>query len=204
MLGGRLSCACSHLPPSSFHILFILHLLNSCTTCSLPFHWRHGGAHEQHRFLCHQGSGSAFLFSLSSSQYVGVQITIELAKILHGPDYSYYLPSPMNFHVQLFKDRNGIRRHSGSGSLTLQNSDIALQFLREYGGGSKLPNGKPPLKFVERLVKFSKSNHPARPDIVRDITHRPYADPLLAKERERVAAEGRAREVGHLDSRKVL
>ena len=109
------------------------------------------------------------------------QLVEELAKVLHKPPYTEASALPLNFHVHLFKDRGGLKRHSGSGALTLPTSDAGARFLADYGN-LFLPM---PINNGGRRIKFMKSKRAARPEVVKSITSRPYIDPKTMEEKER-------------------
>jgi RNA-dependent RNA polymerase len=109
------------------------------------------------------------------------QLVQELAKVLHKPPYTEASALPLNFHIQLFKDRGGLKRHSGSGALTLPTSDAGVRFLADYGNAfsSLLIN------IGGRRLKFMKSRRVASREVVQSIRSRPYADPKTMEEKER-------------------
>ncbi|KAG6872879.1 hypothetical protein C0995_005737 [Termitomyces sp. Mi166 len=109
-------------------------------------------------------------------------LTNELSKILHGPRYSPSYPTPINFHVFLFKDKKGQRQHSGCGTLTLPSQQIGHKFLDEYGDGSATTSS---FTVGGRRVNFTTSRRMVRPEILESITRRPYVDPAAFEERER-------------------
>ncbi|KAF7339912.1 RNA-dependent RNA polymerase [Mycena venus] len=119
------------------------------------------------------------------------QLDAELATILHRQPYADFstVGGPVNFHVYLFKDRNGENMaHSGSGSLTLLR-DVALRFLQEYGEPEP-PNTGLPLKIFKiggRRVKFSPGRSTPRLEVVERILRFPYADPRVAEKKEQRA-----------------
>lgn len=104
-------------------------------------------------------------------------IIIGLAEILHGPSYTTFSPAPINFHVRLFKDKRGTRKHSGSGALTLPTTSVGDEFLREYGD-----RGRKKFSVGSRQVKFCVSRNGPRADIVESITRTPYLDPRAVEE----------------------
>ncbi|KAJ7630644.1 RNA-directed RNA polymerase 2 [Roridomyces roridus] len=90
----------------------------------------------------------------------------------------------INFSVFLFKDRYGRgQAHSGSGSLTLL-APVALRFLQEYG--EPLNGTLPPKSFHVggRRVRFSAGRSKPRTDVVDRLIRFPYADPVVAQQRE--------------------
>lgn len=113
-------------------------------------------------------------------------VTVEIAKIIHGDAYSSFSSFPLNFHVYLFKDKkkNTGFRHSGSGALTLPTVEVGHHFLTEYG--------KPSAKSMYlggRRVQFSASKSTPRGDVLETIKRRPYEDPKVLKERENRTAK---------------
>lgn len=108
------------------------------------------------------------------------QLVKELAEILHSSRYARFSSVPLNFHVYLFKDKRGQRKHGGSGTLTVPTDDIGRQFLTEYGEPS------PVLTCLVggRRIKFTKSRRQAREEVIQSINHRPYMDPRILEEKE--------------------
>ena len=104
----------------------------------------------------------------------------ELAKVLHKPPYTEASALPLNFHIHLFKDRRGLKRHSGSGALTLPTSDAGARFLADYGNALSMP-----INIGGRRLKFMESKRAARPEVVNTITSRPYIDPKVMEEKEK-------------------
>lgn len=117
-------------------------------------------------------------FSATSNEVIS-----HIADVLHSPSYASSPSSlPLNFHVRLFKDKRGTRTHSGSGALTLPSSEVALQFLQEYGEHS---SARKTCFVGGRRIKFTQSKNPARPDILASIQNRPYIEPKALEEREK-------------------
>jgi RNA-dependent RNA polymerase len=134
-------------------------------------------------FLC-----SKKLFRLAQNILQKNQVTVEIANILHGPEYSSAL---LNFDVRLFPKRGYGRRgqgHSGNGALTLPTEHLGLHFLRNYGG----PMAPKTLMIANRRIRFEKSKRVARLDVVETIRRLPYLDARALEEREKRAAELRA------------
>ncbi|KAK0465407.1 RNA-directed RNA polymerase 2 [Desarmillaria tabescens] len=104
-------------------------------------------------------------------------IIIGLAEILHGPSYTTFSEVPLNFHVRLFKDKKGTKKHGGSGALTLPTTSVGDEFLREYG-----EQGRKKFSVGSRQVKFCVSRKGPRADIVDSITRTPYLDPRAVEE----------------------
>lgn len=104
--------------------------------------------------------------------------------ILHSPNYARFSPIPINFHVQLFRDRKGNRIHGGSGTLTLPTADVGLELLREYG--PQVNGGLPPKSSIvdRRIIKFSQSSHNVQQKIVDRIVRQPYRDPRAIEEQQ--------------------
>ncbi|KAK7064480.1 RNA-dependent RNA polymerase [Favolaschia claudopus] len=117
------------------------------------------------------------------------QLDAELAKIFHRAPYaeSSTVTGPVNFHVYLFKGRDGgSKAHSGSGSLTLLRN-VALRFLQEYGEpGNKILPLKT-FKIGGRRVKFYPGKSTPRSEVVERILRFPYADPRVAEQKEQRA-----------------
>ncbi|KAK0246074.1 RNA-directed RNA polymerase 2 [Armillaria nabsnona] len=105
-------------------------------------------------------------------------IIIGLAEILHGPNYTTFSETPLNFHVRLHKDKRGTKKHGGSGSLTLPTTSVGDEFLREYG-----ERGPKKFSVGSRQVKFCVSRRGPRSDIVDNIARTPYLDPRAVEER---------------------
>jgi len=103
-----------------------------------------------------------------------------LAGVLHGPTFTHFSSTPLNFHIQLHQDKNPVRNHRGTGFLTLPRKDVGDHFLQIYGGdhpGQRIIVGK-------KTIFFSASKHPnGRTDVVQKVTHRPYQDPRVVQER---------------------
>ncbi|KAG5353249.1 hypothetical protein C0989_008984 [Termitomyces sp. Mn162] len=108
-------------------------------------------------------------------------LTNELSTILHGPRYSPYSSTPLNFHVNLYKDKKGHHQHSGCGTLTLPSQQIGQQFLDEYANATNFS-----FMIGGRRVHFAMSRHMARPEIVQSIARRPYIDPAALEEKNRI------------------
>ncbi|KAG6850830.1 hypothetical protein H0H93_008133 [Arthromyces matolae] len=114
------------------------------------------------------------------------RLAAELAEILHSRHFSGYSTVPINFHVVLFKDKKGHRQHSGSGILTLPSQEIGRKFLHDYSTSGNL-SPVHTVKVGNRLVKFGRSHRgEARPEVLEAITRRPYIDPAVVKESERI------------------
>lgn len=110
------------------------------------------------------------------------QLTIELAKILHGPRFQELSPLPFNFHVYLFKGNRGMGSHKGCGALTLPSTEIGNRFLSDYGEGMYRTSD---CVVGNRRIKFSPSKRSPRPEIVETIIRQPYIDPRVAEEKEK-------------------
>jgi RNA-dependent RNA polymerase len=112
------------------------------------------------------------------------EITRQIATALQAHSYTHFSNLPINFHVQLFRNRSG-RNHSRQGSLTLPSIDIGNKFLQEYGGHTSPKM----LSISGKRIKFCKSKRTARPEVVESIRHMPYEDPQAAEERESRASQ---------------
>ena len=119
--------------------------------------------------------------------YDQIQVIIELGVILHGPYFSDLSPVPINFHVHLHTDKKRLRKHSGTGILTLPTTECGDHFLELYG--SNPPSAT--LDLGGKIVMFKPSNRPSGPrsDVLKIITHLPYMDPRISEERKKRAAQ---------------
>lgn len=114
------------------------------------------------------------------------QVTEGLAKVLHGSLFAHLSPIPMNFHVQLHPERNGIRQHRGTGALTLPSRQIGEHFMDLYGS----QQSRNPLIIGRKTISVSVSRKPnGRRDVVEKITLHRYMDPYIEAERVRRVAE---------------
>lgn len=117
-------------------------------------------------------------------------VTAKIAGILHSPGYLHFSPQLLNFNVRLFRDKRGMRKHSGSGVLTLPSLDVANRFLYEYG-----TPGRGSVIVGQRQIKFSPGRGEARPDVLESIRRFPYVDPRVLEEQERKDLEIRGKQV---------
>lgn len=120
------------------------------------------------------------LWSVSS-----IQLTSELAKILHAGDYARLLPG-MNFNIFLKRNQNN-RGHAGWGFLTVPTMEIGQKFLSDYGG-----NSSKKVRLQGRAIIFSQSKTECRRDILERITTSPYIDPQVLQESEERASRLRS------------
>ena len=124
------------------------------------------------------------------------QVTSSLAEILHGSGYAKFSPMPLNFHVRLFKDKKGIRNHSGCGALTLPTEEVGHWFLDEYGERPIAMGSCPRVCAIgSKRIKFTLSRNKARLDVLESIRRRPYMDPQIVREKERRDAVFRSENV---------
>ncbi|KAK2461790.1 hypothetical protein APHAL10511_006253 [Amanita phalloides] len=106
-----------------------------------------------------------------------VQLTQELAKVLHSADYDKMWPR-MNFHVFLKRDKRN-SRHAGYGFLTLPTKEIGQKFLTDFGGVLKK------IQVQGRAITFSQSRREeCNPKILEMITQKPYIDPAALQASE--------------------
>ncbi|KAG5654750.1 hypothetical protein H0H81_003758 [Sphagnurus paluster] len=108
------------------------------------------------------------------------QLISELAQILHGPRYSRFSQSPLNFRVFLHRDKNRIHRNAGHGTLTLPSDEVGRQFLQEYGEGISIYA----CIVDRRQIKFSKSKNKARTEVLETVARQPYVDPKVAEKQK--------------------
>ena len=120
--------------------------------------------------------------------YDKIQVITEIGAILHSPSFSDLSPVPINFHVQLHPDRNNrVRKHKGSGILTLPTRQCGNRFLELYGSNPPLAR----LSLGGKVVMFKPSNHTSEPrvDVLETITNLPYMDPRALEARKRRDAQ---------------
>ena len=115
------------------------------------------------------------------------QVTIELAVILHGPKFSDLSPVPINFHVHLHADKKRLRKHSGTGILTLPTDQCGDRFLALYGSNPPFST----LNLGGKIITFKSSNRTGGPrtDVLETIIHRPYMDPKISEDRRKRTAQ---------------
>ena len=114
-----------------------------------------------------------------------IELTSELAKILHDGDYARLLPV-MNFNVFLKRNKNNIG-HAGWGFLTVPTMEIGQKFLSDFGG-----NSVKKVRLRGRAIMFSQSKTGCRPDILERITTLSYIDPQVLQESEERASRLRS------------
>ncbi|KIM48044.1 hypothetical protein M413DRAFT_22601 [Hebeloma cylindrosporum] len=105
----------------------------------------------------------------------------QLANILHGPNFKDPSSALINFHVHLHPDRKHVRKHGGTGALTLPTVDIGTRFLDFYCSQ--------PLTIGKKTISLSISKKPPRLDVVESIQLQPYIDPAILEQREKRAAQ---------------
>lgn len=112
---------------------------------------------------------------------------IELGVVLHGPNFSDLSPVPINFHVHLHTDRKRLRKHNGTGILTLPTDKWGNRFLEFYASSPPLFA----LNLAGKIVMFKRSNHSSGPrtDVLETIIQRPYMDPRISEERKKRTAQ---------------
>ncbi|TFY68358.1 hypothetical protein EVJ58_g1048 [Rhodofomes roseus] len=109
-------------------------------------------------------------------------LKIQLAPILHGPEYTSSPSSaPINFEVRIFKSNRG---RTKSGVITVPTVQIAQRFLEEYGQ----PNPKKRVWHGTTIV-FQESNKAPLPSVLETVRRLPYVDPRVLQEREARASE---------------
>lgn len=114
------------------------------------------------------------------------QLTTVLAVILHGPGFEDLSPVPINFHVHLHNDKKRLRKHGGTGTLTLPTQQFGHRFLGLYGSDPPVSN----LVLEGKIVKFKPSDRPRpRVDVLGIITRLPYVDPKVLEARRRRVAQ---------------
>ncbi|KAG8946221.1 hypothetical protein FRC04_011967 [Tulasnella sp. 424] len=121
-----------------------------------------------------------------------VEVVRSLAEVLHNPPF--YNPNDQltNFHVSLHRGKRlqASRKHTGHGSLTLPNADLAALFLRSFGPSTF---GRRRLRCeATRLIRFEESRYTPSPEVVALIQSTPYVDPLAQEERDERANQLRA------------
>ena len=114
-----------------------------------------------------------------------IDLTSELAKILHNGDYARMLPR-MNFNIFLKRNKNNIG-HVGWGFLTVPTMEIGQKFLSDFGS-----NSLKTIRLRGRAIMFSQSKTGCRSDILRRITTSPYIDPQVLQESEERASRLRS------------
>jgi RNA-dependent RNA polymerase len=105
---------------------------------------------------------------------VNVGVLTRHRVFLHGSSFSDISSVPINFHVHLHTDKERLRKHSGTGILTLPTIQCGDRFLGLSGYDSSLST--PNLR--GKIVMFKPSNHTGGPrsDVLETITHLPCMD----------------------------
>ena len=119
-------------------------------------------------------------------------IIIEIAKVLHSDEFLGLWGSiPVNLEVQLYRNKRTRIGHSGSGRFTVAIPDVAILFLREYGGD----NPRQYFRCVNKRVFFSPSTGTAHRNIIDKLLRTPYVDPHAEAEKRKRAAEAEATQI---------
>lgn len=108
-------------------------------------------------------------------------ITRQLADLLHGPNFTDLSSAPINFHVHLHPDKKHVRKHGGTGALTLPTVNIGKRFL-DFCRSQPLTIGR-------KTISMSNSKNLPRPDVVESIRLQLYIDPAIREQREKRAAQ---------------
>lgn len=114
-------------------------------------------------------------------------VVLLLAAHLHHADFmGSGEPDQFNFHVHLFRDKDGKHNHSGLGTLTVPTPEIGRRFLALYEGSG--------LKLKGKTIWFScsrtQSGHIQLQNI-RYITSTPYVNPLDREAKTRQESSSR-------------
>lgn len=123
------------------------------------------------------------------SSVTGVQLTIEVSKEVHGPDYSQFNQAKlMNFHVFLHRIQRHRKRGGAfkTGCITFPDQSAARQFLAFCGGDF------PPRPIVvdsangrsRHVIQFMPSKKDPRPQVLETIKNTPFVDAQLLHERD--------------------
>lgn len=110
-------------------------------------------------------------------------LTRELARILHGPDF-VHSSIRINFRIFLLPDKRGLGSHRGCGKLTLPTEEVGNHFLALFGNLATRV-----LALGNRRIFFSLSKTPPRADVVEEILRMPYLDPQAVEARDRRVQE---------------
>jgi RNA-dependent RNA polymerase len=108
-------------------------------------------------------------------------ITVQLARLLHAPNFYDLHPTHMNFHVYLFPDKTRMHSHSGKGILTLPDEATSNRFMELFG--TKQP--QTPVVILKKTIWFARSNRTN--GVRRDVAQKlllPYMDPYVVEERQ--------------------
>jgi RNA-dependent RNA polymerase len=115
-------------------------------------------------------------------------LTQTFASIFHSQAYAHFSDGGLllNFQVNLFPDKKRrTQAHSGSGILTLPLREVALRFLKDYGGNAPIQY----LALCGRRIKFQQSIKPLRTDLVEYCRRMPYQDPQAKAEYDHKMAQ---------------
>ncbi|KAJ1311089.1 hypothetical protein OPQ81_009592 [Rhizoctonia solani] len=108
-------------------------------------------------------------------------VRLAISNALHGGDFARFGTEPINFDFQMHRNkRGGGFSHGGTGTLTLPQEEMGIEFIRRYTDVAQL--------LVDgRQIYVSKSNKPLRQDIVERLRRTKYRDPQSEAEK-RLAA----------------
>ncbi|THH20225.1 hypothetical protein EW146_g1088 [Bondarzewia mesenterica] len=116
------------------------------------------------------------------------QVQSSIAQVLHGPLFSHYSSSPLNFEVRLFSSQDFDLEHIGKGVLTVPTEEIGIAFLQEFSGAPTWV----PRYFVHihgMPVTFAPSKRAARWHVVEKILRLPYVDVDDIQRQQKLAKE---------------
>lgn len=105
------------------------------------------------------------------------ELSNELATILHSDNFKMLSTTPLNFHLQLLKDSQGMRAHIGSGFLTLPTAEAGEAFFSLYGDGPNSSLPRTPIFLRNKQIRFSRSRRPIRLPVLKSILNYPYKSP---------------------------